>query len=227
MPMAKWDACNALVSAEALKGRLCYAGLDLANTTDVASLVLLFPWDDGPEGYDVLPFFWVPEEAVDKRARKDKVPYDVWIKQGFIHVTEGDVIDYDVIRRDIVELGTQYEIKEIAADRWNAAQIITQLTGDGFTIFPFGQGFVSMASPTKRLMELVLSKQLAHGGNPVLRWMASNISVRKDPAGNVKPDKEKSTEKIDGIVATVMALGRASVQVNEECVYDTRGVLRI
>jgi phage terminase large subunit-like protein len=131
-------------------------------------------------------------------------------------MTEGDVIDYDVIRKDIGELGTRFDIKEIAADRWNASQIITQLTGDGFMVVPFGQGFASMAFPTKRLMELVLGKRIAHGGNPVLRWMASNVSAKKDAAGNLKPDKEKSTEKIDGIVAIIMALGRAEVNASED-----------
>ncbi len=214
MPMEAWDSCGEKADEDSLEGEECWGGLDLSTTTDVAALALLFRRKDG--GYIVVPKFWIPEENAELRQRRDRVPYPVWAKQGLVKMTEGDVIDYDVIRKDIGELGTRFDIKEIAADRWNASQIITQLTGDGFMVVPFGQGFASMAFPTKRLMELVLGKRIAHGGNPVLRWMASNVSAKKDAAGNLKPDKEKSTEKIDGIVAIIMALGRAEVNASED-----------
>ncbi|MBZ5640829.1 MAG: hypothetical protein LAO51_18990 [Acidobacteriia bacterium] len=106
----------------------------------------------------------------------------------------------------------RYQLREVAVDRWNASQITSQLVSDGITIVPFGQGFRDMSAPTKELEALLLSKRLRHGGNPVLRWMADNVSVRQDPAGNLKPDKAKSTGRIDGIVAMIMALGRAIVQ---------------
>jgi phage terminase large subunit-like protein len=226
MPMAKWDACGTVpVDPEALKGRACYGGLDLSTSLDISALALLFPEDGG--GYSLLCRFWVPEENIAKRARRDKVPYDVWVRQGLIRATQGDIIDYDVIRHDIVGLSEAYEIKELAYDRWNSSQIVSQLVGDGLTMVEFGQGFVSMASPTKRLMEIVLKKQLRHGNNAVLRWMASNVSVKTDAAANEKPDKARSQERIDGIVATVMALGRAEVHTPEDDFdpYDTRGVL--
>ncbi len=147
--------------------------------------------------------------------KRDRVPYDVWNRQGLFNLTEGDVIDYDVIRTRIKTLANDYDIKEIAFDRWGAQQIVTQLTGDGLTMVQFGQGFASMGAPTKRLMELVLSNELAHGGNPVLRWMAGNVMVEIDPAGNIKPSKSKSREKIDGITALCMSVARASAHSGE------------
>jgi phage terminase large subunit-like protein len=198
---------------EDLEGRRCYAGLDLSSTTDVTALVLWFPDDDG--GGDALSCFWVPEEALQVRSRRDRVPYDLWQRQGFIDATGGNVVDYDRVRERIKELGTIYEIREVAVDRWNSTQLQTQLQGDGFTVVPFGQGFASMTAPTKELERLLLERSLRHGGNPVLRWMASNVAVDQDAAGNLKPSKSRSTERIDGIVALVMALGRAMVEPKE------------
>lgn len=210
LPMDKWDACaDALPD---LAGRTCYAGLDLSTTTDITALVLAFPIGSTVH---LLPFFWVPKENIHKRARRDRVPYDVWSREGLIEATDGDVIDYDVIRKRVNELGQKYRIAEVAIDRWNATQLATQLKGDGFEVIGFGQGFASMAAPTKELERRVIGREVNHGGNPVLRWMASNVSVNTDPAGNLKPDKAKSTERIDGIVATLMALGRA-MEADEE-----------
>jgi len=144
-----------------------------------------------------------------ERSRKDRVPYDVWVRQGFIEATPGNVIDYAFIRHKLNELADQFYIREVAFDRWGAAKISQELMDDGFTMVQFGQGFASMSAPTKELLALVLQQRLHHADNPVLRWMCDNLVVRMDPAGNVKPDKEKSTEKIDGMVALVMALDRA------------------
>jgi phage terminase large subunit-like protein len=206
--MEKWDACNA--STASLDGKSCYAGLDLSSTTDISALVLVFP-EEG-DRYAALPFFWVPEEGARRRERMDRVPYCRWIDHGLIEATPGDVIDYDRIRKKINELNEQYAIEEICIDRWNATQLATQLDGDGFTVVPFGQGYASMNAPTKKLEEVVLAARLAHGGNPVLRWMAGNVSIEQDAAGNWKPSKKKSIERIDGIVALIMGLGRATTQ---------------
>jgi phage terminase large subunit-like protein len=213
MPMDKWDACKAFLNPiEQLNGRRCMGGLDLSTTTDISAFVLLFePTYDDPHWY-VLPHFFLPEDNIEARAKKDRVPYDVWARQGLFNLTPGNVIDYAFIRAKIHELRDRYEIQEIAFDRWNSSDLVTKLTDDGFTMVKFGQGFAEMSAPTKRLLELVLTEELAHGGNPVLRWMASNVMVKMDPAGNIKPDKEKSREKIDGIVALNMALGRLMVQ---------------
>lgn len=219
LPMHEWDACADELPD--LACRACFAGLDLSTTTDITALVLAFPVGSKVH---LLPFFWVPREGIHKRARRDRVPYDVWQREGWIEATDGSVIDYEVIRAKINELGTKYQIKEIAIDRWNATQLATQLTGDGFEMVGFGQGFASMSSPAKELERRILGREISHGGNPVLRWMASNVSVTQDPAGNVKPDKAKSTERIDGIVASLMALGRAmEAQEEKASRYETEG----
>ena len=226
MPMDKWDACAAPVDAEALKGRVCYGGLDLSSTMDITAFVLVFPPTEEDEPFVVLPYFWIPEENIDLRVRRDHVPYDVWQKQGFLQTTEGNVVHYGFIEKFIEELGEKYNIREIAFDRWGAVQMVQNLEGMGFTVVPFGQGFKDMSPPTKELMKLTLEKKIAHGGHPVLRWMADNIFVRTDPAGNIKADKEKSTEKIDGIIALIMALDRAIRCGNDtsESVYENRGM---
>ena len=226
MQMEKWDACAFPVDEGELLGRECYGGLDLSSSIDITAFVLVFPPRDDTERYVFLPFFWIPEENMVRRVRRDHVPYDVWEKQGFLETTEGDVIHYGFIESFIEDLGKRFHIKEIAFDRWGAVQMVQNLEGLGFTVVPFGQGFKDMSPPTKRLMELVLERNVAHGGHPVLRWMMDNIFVRTDPAGNIKPDKEKSTEKIDGAVAAIMALDRAIRHGGSTgSVYDERGIL--
>jgi len=223
--MEKWDVCA--TALRPLDGRHCFAGLDLSCTTDISALVLVFPIE---ERYDVLPFFWVPEEGARMRERRDHVPYTQWIRDKYVYATPGEVVDYDVIRKRINELQKRYDIRQIAIDRWNATQLATQLQGDGFEMVAFGQGYASMNAPTKKLEELVLSGKIAHGGNPVLRWMASNVSVETDAAGNWKPSKEKSTQRIDGIVALIMGIDRATTQpASEFSVYarENRGFIEI
>ena len=205
-----WKACAKPLPE--LKGQHCFAGLDLASTTDIAALVLAFPGDGE---LTLLPFFFVPQEALLKRAKRDRVPYDVWADQGYIITTPGKVIDYEVIRQTINDLAQQYHIKEIAVDRWNATHLATQLEGDGFEMVGFGQGFASMSAPTKELEAQVIGETLNHGDNPVLNWMAANTVVEMDAAGNVKPSKKKSTERIDGIAAAIMAIGRMMVDQQE------------
>nr|WP_028992636.1 terminase TerL endonuclease subunit [Thermoanaerobacter thermocopriae] len=230
MPMDKWDKCAFPVDAEKLRGRTCYGGLDLSSTTDITAFVLVFPPLDESDKYQILPFFWIPEENIDQRVRRDHVPYDVWERQGFLYTTEGNVVHYGFIETFIEEIGMKYNIKEIAFDRWGAIQMTQNLEALGFTVVPFGQGFKDMSPPTKELMKLTLEERIAHGGNPVLRWMMDNIYVKTDPAGNIKPDKEKSTERIDGAVALIMALDRALRHDGDErngSIYDERGLLII
>ena len=229
MPMDKWDACDFTVNEDELAGRVCYGGLDLSSTTDITAFVLVFPPLDEEDKYNILPYFWIPEENVDLRVRRDHVPYDLWEKQGNLLTTEGNVVHYGYIEKFIEKLNERFNIREIAYDRWGAVQMVQNLEGMGFTVVPFGQGFKDMNPPTKELMKLTLEKRIAHGGHPVLRWMMDNIFIKTDPAGNIKPDKEKSTEKIDGVVATIMALDRAirCGLDNGESVYDERGILLI
>lgn len=229
MPMDKWDKCAFAVNEEQLEGRVCYGGLDLSSTTDITAFVLVFPPLDKEDKYVILPYFWIPEDTLDLRVKRDHVPYDVWERQGYLQTTEGNVVHYGYIEKFIEQLGKKYNIREIAFDRWGAVQMVQNLEGMGFTVVPFGQGFKDMSPPTKELMKLTLEQRIAHGGHPVLRWNMDNIFVRTDPAGNIKADKEKSTEKIDGAIATIMALDRAIRCGNNNCasVYDDRGLLFI
>ena len=219
-----WDNSAGIVLHEELKGRECYAGLDLSSTTDISALELVFPADDG--GYDVLSHFWLPEDGLHDRISRDKVPYDVWAREGKVYLTEGNVIHYGAIREKINQLNTEFEIKEIVYDRWGAAKLVQDLMDDGFEIVPMGQGFASMNAPTQELLKLVLEQKLRHGGNPVLRWMADCMTVKQDPAGNikpVKPDRRKSSKRIDGIVALIMAIDRA-IRHEGPSVYETEEV---
>ena len=227
MPMEAWDKCAFPVDPKSLEERTCYGGLDLSSSTDITAFVLVFPPQDETDKYAILPFFWIPEENIGLRVRRDHVNYDLWEKQGFLLTTEGNVVHYGFIETFIEQLGKVYNIREIAFDRWGAVQMVQNLEGMGFTVVPFGQGFKDMSPPTKELMKLILEQRIAHGGQPVLRWMMDNIYIRTDPAGNIKPDKEKSTEKIDGAVATIMALDRAlrNCGTDNESVYDVRGLL--
>lgn len=227
MPMEKWDKCAFSVDEDELEGRVCYGGLDLSSTTDITAFVLVFPPLYDEDKYVILPYFWIPEDNLTLRVNRDHVPYDLWERQGYLQTTEGNVVHYGFIEQFIERLGERFNIREIAFDRWGAVQMVQNLEGMGFTVVPFGQGFKDMSPPTKELMKLVLEQKIAHGGHPVLRWNMDNIYIRTDPAGNIKADKEKSTEKIDGAVATIMALDRAIRCGNDHgaSVYDERGLL--
>lgn len=226
IPDAIYMRGNEPIDMDALAGRDCYAGLDLSSTGDITALVLIFPPRDEEEKYVLLPYFWIPEETIPRRVKANSVPYDIWEKQGYIMSTEGNVIHYDFIEKFIMDLSEKYHILEIAVDRWNATQMIQNLEGEGFTIVPFGQGFSSMSAPTKEFYRLLMEGRIIHGGNPVLRWMAGNVVIDTDPAGNIKVTKAKSKEKIDGIVAAIMALDRCIRQEGQSgSVYDERGLL--
>ena len=144
MPMDKWDSCDAHVDAESLEGCVCYGGLDLSSTMDITAFVLVFPPTEEDEPFAVLPYFWIPEENIDLRVRRDHVPYDVWERQGYVQTTEGNVVHYGFIEAFIEKLGEKYNIREIAFDRWGAVQMVQNLEGMGFTVVPFGQGFKDM-----------------------------------------------------------------------------------
>lgn len=225
MSLELWDESAGEVNLEELLGMDCYVGLDLASSVDIAAVVFVFPFGDS---FKVLPFFFIPEENITERVKRDRVPYDVWQRQGHLIATEGNVIDYKAISGKIEEMNEKVHICEIAFDRWGMTQLSQDLTGEGYEMVPFGQGFASMSGPTKEMMTLVKGKRLAHGGHPVLRWMIDNVMVTEDPAGNQKPDKKKSREKIDGVVATIMGLGRAITHMNVgRSVYEDHGITSI
>lgn len=212
---------NEAIDMESLKGRECYGGLDLSSSGDITAFVLVFPPYNGKEKYVILPFFWVPQDTIPLRVRRTSVPYDKWQAQGYLMATEGNVIHYGFIEKFIDDLGKIYNIKEIAYDRWGAVEMTQALEGMGFTVVPFGQGFSSMSPPTKRFYELLMEGKMIHGAHPVLRWMAGNVVVDTDPAGNIKVTKRRSPDKVDGIVAAIMALDRCiRHEENTGSVYD-------
>jgi len=231
MNMDAWRACagpvSALQLAEHLTGRPCYSGFDLSSTLDVTALVHVFPPLSEEEPWFVLPRFWIPEDNMLERCKNDGVPYDVWKKAGYLTATPGNVIDYDWILEELEQDAEQFQILEIPFDRWNAEFLVQMLAKHDLTmtVVQFGQGYKSMSPPMKELERLVVGHKLAHGNNPVLTWMADNLIARTDPAGNIKPDKEKSKEKIDGIVALLMGLDRALRNQGEgKSVYEDRGL---
>lgn len=226
--MQRWDNCDERVDEAALSGRECFAGFDLATNTDIAGYVLLFPWD---EKYVVLTRLFIPKDNTQKRIRQDRVPYDVWARDGWLTMTPGSVIDYSYIRDKFWADAEKFNIRECAFDRWNFEALRQQFMAEGAPedmFVAFGQGFASMAAPTSELEKLILAEKIIHNQNPVLRWMASNTVVEQDAAGNIKPNKKKSPEKIDGIVMTIMALGRAIIlPAEQESVYEKRGFLTL
>jgi len=197
--------------------KLCWAGLDLASIRDVTALVLLFYQDNI---YHIMPFFWIPEEKLKEKT--DQVDYQRWAAEGHVMVTPGNATDYDYIRSKIMQLAATYKIKNIAYDRWNSSQLVIQLIEEGIKMEPFGQGYASMSMPTKEIEKLAVTRRLNHAGNPVLRWMCSNVAISTDAAGNIKMDKSKSSEKIDGMVALAMALGLMTNEVNKKFIYNKR-----
>ncbi len=221
--MEKWDASGCKMDQKELDGKECFAGLDLSSSIDIASFVLYFP-----EYYACLPWFWVPKKTAEKR-----IEYSQWAKQKYVDITDGDVVDYDWIRKQINELSHKYKILDIAYDPWNASQMAIKLTDeDGLPMIEFRQGFKSFNEPSKEFEKLITEKKIIHFGNPVMRWMASNCSIKEDPAGNIKPIKpaKNSPLKVDGIVALIMGIGLSINRQEdepEENIYNERGLITI
>lgn len=228
IPMDQWDGCNAAVDREALRGCECYAGLDLASTDDLCALVLLF--ESGDDKYDMIPFFWLPKETMKKRSKRDKVPYEAFARAGLVELTPGNATDYRYIRTTIQGLQDEFQIVDLGFDPWNASMLAQQLIEeDGFNLTAVRQGMITLNEPTKVLLRWLLQCSLRHGGHKVLRWNAQNVAGKTDAAGNVKPDKEKSADKIDGISALVIAIERLihSDDDGGPSVYETRGMISV
>jgi phage terminase large subunit-like protein len=206
--LSAWDACCASDFPE-LAGEACFGGLDLSETNDITAFVMVFPRNGK---FYVRPHFWLPKDDLRDRVRRDRVPYDVWAREGRITLCDGPVVDYQQVVADIGKLKDRFALKRIAFDRWGTLGVWQALKADGHEVAQFGQGFASMSSPTKELLSLIVTNRIHHDGNPVLRWMTDCLQVAQDPAGNikpVKPDKRKNSQRIDGIVALVMALAQA------------------
>jgi phage terminase large subunit-like protein len=215
LPIDVWDACVGDIpwqdmEAE-MEGSECWDGLDLSLTTDITAQIKLYPPVDADPLWRVSCRFWVPELAVPKRVKRDRVPYDQWAAMGALLTTPGNSVDYRAIKTSVLDGVLSTSVREVGYDPWNAQQLATELLDEGVTMVPVRQGTASMSEPSRKLETLLLDKKIAHGGHPILRWMAMNVAILTDSNGNIKPDKAHSGERIDGIVALIIALSRAIV----------------
>lgn len=222
----RWRACNLRpIDTAVLVGRKCYGGLDLSSTLDITAWVLVFPPLPGDTIYDILCRFWIPADNIVERVKRDRVPYDAWLRAGLVTATPGNVVDYAFIRAQMQEDASRYKIQEIAFDPWNATDVSNKMSEDGATMVEFRQGFFSMNPAMKSLEVAIQRRTINHGGNPALSWMADNLVARQDPAGNLKADKEQSREKIDGMVALIMGHHRAVLHTGASgSIYEQRGI---
>ncbi|GEP12265.1 terminase large subunit [Methylobacterium gnaphalii] len=233
LSLVRWDACAPDKEAwkrfpDELRGRKCFGALDLSSVSDITAWVLVFPPDEPGERWKVLVRAWCPAESIELRSRRDRVPYDLWARERALFKTDGDVVDYGVIERQVIADAELYDLQGVAIDRWNATGTAIRLSEDGCNVVMFGQGFASMSAPSKEFERLVTAGLLDHGGHPVMRWMIGHIAIKTDDAGNIKPTKERSGEKIDIPVAGIMGVGLAiGDQVEGPSVYEDHGIREI
>lgn len=246
MPIEKWLACSFPIKVkagdaqrdadlrnprnresveDALVGRRPYAGLDLSERGDITALMLLFPPNETDPRWTTLGSYFVPEEKIVEKVKNDRVRYDVWQQEGRIIATPGNVVDYDFVRNEIIRQHRKFHFLELGVDPHNALQLNQQLIGEGVPVVEVQQGWRTLSDPTKELMAWTLEKKLNHFGDPVLAWMAGNIAVWKDAAGNLKPDKAKARDRIDGIAALVTAMSRALLR--KRSIYSDRGIIML
>ena len=227
--MEAWRECGGKVDYEELANLRCWAGVDLSTTTDISSCALVFePDSDGV--VHVLSYNWVPRENIAARVRRDRVPYDLWAQQGHITATEGNVIDYDYIRIAITdEIKRRFPLLQVVGyDPWNATKWAIDLESEGVPVMEVRQGFKTMSPACKELERLIIGRKLRHNNNPVLTWAMNNLVVAQDPAGNIKPAKDKSAERIDPAVAVIIAISTMlQSEAPEESAYESRGVFAV
>lgn len=226
LDMFAWNACGTQLPD--LGGRECYLGLDLASVGDIAAWVAIFPPLTEGEPYWLQPHFYVPGDNLIERGQQNRAPYEAWVRQGYMTATEGNVIDYATIERDILQFAERHTVKQLGVDTWNAQQMAQNLQAAGLEVWAVRQTFAGLSAATKELERLVLSNDVAHDGNPVMRWMVDNVTVVRDAAENLKPDKRRSRNKIDGVVASLNALDRAMRKEGTgPSIYETRGVFEL
>jgi phage terminase large subunit-like protein len=225
MPMDDWDKCGGEIDLEALQGLRCFAGLDMSTKIDLTAYVLVFPKQIGLDVATIVPRFYCPEDTILQRSRSDRVHYEVWREQGFLVATPGNVIDEEFVLRDIVDSSKDYNLLEVGFDPWAATSITTKLVNDhGIACVEMRQGSKTLSEPAKSLLSAVKRHEVNHGGNPVLRWNADNLVMASDANENVRPMKDKATDRIDGLVALIMAWGRMILQDGGDSVYEERGI---
>lgn len=222
LDMRAWDEGGGALPD--LSGRPAYMGIDLSSTIDMSAAGLVFPpWGDDPNWY-LLPHFWIPEDGLVDRERRDRAPYGLWAEQGLLTLTPGSVIDYSYILNYVDQVAGTYNLAEIGIDPWNSVQIALALEEKGYVVVQVRQGYQTMSAPTKEMLRLVQARRIRHGDNPILRWQADGAAVAQDEAGNIKLAKNKATQRIDGIVAEVIALSRGMLHGDHDSVYEERGI---
>lgn len=234
MPMEKWDKCRGVIDLELLRDRECVGGLDLAKRIDLNAFTLIFPPIEENEPYKIITKFYCPEEGILYRSKTDKVRYDIWEQQKFIVATPGSGTDYSFIKKDILDFAKMFQMRNISYDSWNASQFKDEIMAElnpsadenGFQMIEFRQGGKSYNEPMRSFLSSIIDNKILHDGNPVLRWNWDNFVVRKDANENLAPDKEHSTERIDGAVSNIMAWSRAIFfGKKEESAYDKENVI--
>jgi phage terminase large subunit-like protein len=215
-----WDLCKRKIDTSRLEGRTCYGGLDLSSKIDLTSFALLFPPDDINKKWVVLPWFWIPEEAIKERVERDHVKYDEWVREGYLNTTPGNVIDYAYIEQQVLHLRDRFNILEVGFDPWNATQTAIHLQDAGLTMVEARQGYKTMSPAMKEIEQLAMGKKIIHDGHPVLRWNIGNVEVKMDENENIRPIKGRRIERIDGLVAMINAMTRAIVYKDATSVYE-------
>jgi len=226
LPMDDWDMCDEKVDVSKLLGRDCYAGLDLSSKVDLTAKVLLFPPIDENESWKIIPQFYMPSDNLAERARIDKVPYELWAESGLITLTQGNVIDYKFMIKDLVADSRKYRVMGVGYDPFSAQQVANELSDEhGLPMTEFRQGWRSMSEPTKEVLAMTKKHQFAHGGNPVLRWCANNLQVKIGANETVQPVKDRTYGRIDGMIGLIEAVGMATLtKPQKPSVYETRGL---
>lgn len=226
VPVEAWNDCAADLKIEDFKGQECHIGVDLASKTDLAAIIVTFQKDDRVITF---PYFFIPGDNIPTRVKRDRVKYDVWVRQKLITATPGNVVDYDSIESLIDHINSNHKIIKIFFDPWNAQQLQNKISEKGIECVNIAQTIGSLSAVTKELEALVLSGTLQHTGNEVLTWNFGNVAIEEDAVGNIKPNKKKSKEKIDGVIALVLSLFGVIGKKDRESVYvrEDRGIISI
>ena len=232
LDVARFEQCgrsalNYADAFESMTGRDCYTGLDLSAKVDFTAAAHLFPPTEDSEKWSVLLRLWVPEATAAIREKRDRIPLAKWVDEGFVTLTDGEVVDYDKVEADLIADGETFNVREIGFDPWNATATATHLDLEGFSMIQMRQGFATMAAPTKEFEVMTMRRQWEHFKNPALCWMAKNAQVVRDSNDNLRPAKNKAADRIDGVVAMIMALGRALLAEDSASIYETRGPLTL
>jgi phage terminase large subunit-like protein len=226
LSLDQWDGCAGEILEASLAGRRCVAALDLARSIDMSAVAFLFPADRGI--IEILMRYWIPEEGIDEREKRDRVPYRLWAEKGFLKLTDGNVTDFREIESDIVDMKKRFALEELGYDPMFATDLALRLRDrekDAVSVIELPQTYRTFTMPCTEMERRLQGKLFRHGGHPILRWNARNVVVRKGPSGNMMPDKAKSSARIDGMTAVLMGLNRLLLKEPETgSVYETRGI---